>query len=101
VLLKLARSVAQIRKKPPAPSVRSRAEARWSPRYALKLLADCRDGCTEALMSAHGYSPAALADLVGAGLAAVHVERWRAGAEWLEVRRFQITEAGRQALGKE
>jgi hypothetical protein len=52
-------------------------------------------------MMAHGYTPAALAGLVQAGLALSHIDRVRAGAEWLEVRRFQITQAGRQALGKE
>ena len=96
----LARSIARIRKKPPAPSLRTRAEARRGPRDPLRLLASSRDECTDALMTAHGFGPAELAGLVRAGLAAAHVERVRAGAECLEVRRFQMTQAARQALGK-
>jgi hypothetical protein len=50
-------------------------------------------------MQAHGYVPEALAGLVRSGLAAAHVDGVRAGAEWIDVRRFSITEAGRQVLG--
>jgi hypothetical protein len=34
------------------------------------------------------------------GWRAAHVDRVRAGSEWLEVRRFSITQAGRQLLGQ-
>ena len=97
----LARTVVKIGKKPSAPSLRTRAEAPTGSRRALTLLAGCFDGWTEALMLAHGFGPPELAGLVRAGLAISHIDRVRAGAEWLEVRRFQITQAGRQALGKE
>jgi hypothetical protein len=52
------------------------------------------------MMQAHGYVPDALAGLVRSVLAAAHVDRVRAGSEWLEVRRFSITQAGQQLLGQ-
>jgi hypothetical protein len=64
------------------------------------LLASCEEGCTEALLEAHGYRPEALASLVHSGLAAAHLDRERAGAKVLEVLRFSITPAGRQILGQ-
>ena len=73
----LAHAVAQIKKKPPAPALRTRAEARHGSRDALRLLSSCRDGCTEALMTAHGFGPLKLAGLVRGGLVAAHVERVR------------------------
>jgi hypothetical protein len=36
-------------------------------RRALELLASCRDGCTEALMLAHGFTVAQMVELVRAG----------------------------------
>jgi hypothetical protein len=48
-------------------------------RRALELLASCRDGCTEAIMFAHGFTVAQLADLVGARLATASAERVVAG----------------------
>jgi hypothetical protein len=44
-------------------------------RRALELLAACRDGCTEALMVAHGFSIELMVDLVRPGLATATVER--------------------------
>jgi hypothetical protein len=38
-------------------------------RAALELLASCRDGCTEAIMVAHGFTIADMVKLVRAGLA--------------------------------
>jgi hypothetical protein len=39
------------------------------PRHrALELLASCRDGCTEAVMRAHGFTMRQLVDLVREGL---------------------------------
>jgi hypothetical protein len=55
-----AQAVAEIKKKPPAPSLRTRAEARHDSRDVLRLLASCRDGCTDALMTAHGFGPVEL-----------------------------------------
>jgi hypothetical protein len=43
------------------------------------LLASCRDGCTEAIMSAHGFSIDMLVELINTGLASASTERVVAG----------------------
>ena len=48
-------------------------------RRALELLAASRDGCTEAIMLAHGFSVDMLADLIRTGLATASTERVIAG----------------------
>jgi hypothetical protein len=65
---------------------------------ALELLAALRDGCTEAIMIAHGFTVDVLAGIVRAGLAMANVERMVAGEKRIEVIRVRITEAGRRAL---
>ena len=82
-----------------APSVRTRAGRKTS-RQALELLAKSADGYAEAALLAYGFNPDLLAGLVHAGFADLHMDRVRAGAGWFEVRRLQISEAGRQALGR-
>jgi hypothetical protein len=67
-------------------------------RPALELLASCRDGCTEAIMLAHGFTIAQMVELVRGGLATATAERVVAGSRTIEVARVRITEAGRQAL---
>jgi hypothetical protein len=62
------------------------------------LLASCRDGCTEAIMLAHGFSIDMMVGLVNAGLATATAARVVAGWATIEVARVRITEAGRQAL---
>jgi hypothetical protein len=70
-----------------------------SPRQrALKLLASSRDGCTEAIMLAHGFTVKLMLDLCVAGLATATPERMVAGGRTLEVAVIRITEAGRRAL---
>jgi len=64
------------------------------PRRALELLASCRDGCTEALMLAYGFTIEQMVELIRAG----HTERVVAAGRTVEVARVSITEAGRQAL---
>src|SRR5262249_49865244 len=44
-------------------------------RRALELLAASPDGCTEAMLRAHGFSTAQMVDLVRAGLATAHSQR--------------------------
>ena len=68
-------------------------------RRALELLAVSRDGCTEAIMLAHGFTIDQMVELVRAGLASAHAERMVAGSKAIEVARVKITEAGRRALG--
>jgi hypothetical protein len=67
-------------------------------RRALELLASCRDGCTEAIMLAHGLSVEQMVELVRGGLASVVAQRVVAGQDVMEIARVRITEAGRRAL---
>jgi hypothetical protein len=67
-------------------------------RRALELLASCRDGCTEALMLAHGFTIPQMVELVHAGLATATAERVIAGRRTIEIARVRITAAGRRVL---
>jgi hypothetical protein len=67
-------------------------------RRALVLLASCRDGCTEAIMLAHGFTIPQMVELVRAGLASAQGERMRAGKAEIEVARVRITDQGRRVL---
>jgi hypothetical protein len=67
-------------------------------RRALELLASCRDGCTEAIMLAHGFSIDMMVELVNAGLASATAERVIAGGKTIEVARVRTTEPGRQSF---
>ena len=68
-------------------------------RRALELLAGCGpDGCTEAIMLAHGFTTRQVVELVRAGLATANAERVVAGGLKLEVARVRITAAGRRVL---
>jgi len=84
-------------------SPRRTAVARRLPRpdrrRALELLADCpQEGCTEAIMLAHGFTIEQLLELVRAGLATATPQRVRAGGHTMEVATLQITDAGRRML---
>ena len=65
---------------------------------ALELLASSHDGCTEAIMLAHGFTVKLMLDLCVAGLATATPERMVAGGRTIEVATMRITEAGRRAL---
>lgn len=67
-------------------------------RRALELLASCRDGCTEAIMLAHGFGIQHVVELVRAGLATARAERVVAGGRTIDVARVRVTEAGRRTL---
>jgi hypothetical protein len=67
-------------------------------RRALELLAASPDGCTEAIMRAHGFTVPQMAELIRAGLATAIPERRVAGRRKVEVMVVRITEAGRRAL---
>jgi hypothetical protein len=56
------------------------------------------NGCTEAIMLAHGFSIDLMVELINTGLARAQTERLRAGNQPIEVTRVRITEAGRRAL---
>jgi hypothetical protein len=65
-------------------------------RRALELLAASRDGCTEAIMLAHGFTLEQMVELVNAGLATVTAQHIVAGRNKHEVATLRITEAGRR-----
>ena len=67
-------------------------------RRALELLASSRDGCTEAIMIAHGFTVSRMVDLVTDGLATAHSHRVIVARRTVEVAYLKITEAGRRAL---
>jgi hypothetical protein len=70
-------------------------------RRALELLADCpQEGCSEAVMKAHGFTVEQLVELVRAGLAAATLQRVKAGRERMEVATLRMTEAARKVLAK-
>ncbi len=79
-----------------APSVRRLSLQR---RRALELLAGLgQSGATETIMQAHGFTIRLLAGMVRDSLLTSAVGEVRAGGRMVEVRRFQITAAGRKAL---
>jgi len=51
-------------------------------------------GCTEAILSAHGFKAALIAELIEVGLATAKTERVMAGGRAIEVQRIWITEVG-------
>jgi hypothetical protein len=63
-------------------------------------LANSRDGCTEAIMLAHGFSIALLVELVRSGFASAQPERVVAGGKTIEIATLRITDAGRRALAE-
>jgi hypothetical protein len=67
-------------------------------RRALELLAASPDGCTEAIMLAHGFTVELLVELCMAELAIATPERMVAGGRTVEVARMRITDSGRRAL---
>jgi hypothetical protein len=67
-------------------------------RRALTLLASSRDGCTEAIMMAHGFTVEQLVELVHTGLAAASPQRILEDRRTIEVTRVRITDAGRRVL---
>jgi hypothetical protein len=77
---------------------RRRAHPKPDRRRALELLAASPDGCTEALLLAHGTTVEQMVALIRAGLASASAERVVGGGRTIEVARVRITEAGRRAL---
>jgi hypothetical protein len=65
-----------------------------------ELLEASLDGCTEAIMLAHGFKIELLVELVRAGLATANTERMLASGRPMEVTRLRITGAGRRALAQ-
>ena len=67
-------------------------------RRALTVLGDNPDGCTQAILLAHGFKSQLLAELVRTKLVTEHYERVMQGGRPINVTRMRITAAGRLAL---
>jgi hypothetical protein len=65
---------------------------------ALTFLVESANGCNEAIMLAHGFTPRLIANLVRAGLATARAEHLHSGGRAIELTRLRITAAGRRAL---
>jgi hypothetical protein len=63
-------------------------------RRALELLASCRDGCTDAIMFAHGFTVGMMVELVNAGLASASTGAWS-----LAACRWRLRECGLRKRG--
>jgi hypothetical protein len=82
----------------PPPSAFKRSSER---RRALTMLANpAANGCTEAMMLAHGFWTEMMVELIRDGLATAQTERMLAGKRAIEVARVRITDAGRRALAE-
>jgi hypothetical protein len=68
---------------------------------ALRLLAENSDGCSTAILLAHGFSLELLDKLIRAGLATTVKEREMRGDKTIEVVRIKLTKAGRSAVQTE
>ncbi len=66
-----------------------------------RLLARSSDGCTEALMMAHGFPIQMLTDLLSSGLISADAHAVRAGSRPIVVVWMQIIAAGRTAIADE
>jgi hypothetical protein len=70
-------------------------------RRALALLAAEPRGCPEPILRiAHGIAEPITVLLIQDGLVSGHRERVRTGGRLIDVLRLQITDAGREALGR-
>jgi len=67
-------------------------------RRAHELLASSREGVSEALMIAHGFTVPQMVELVRSGLASATPERVVVGNRAMQITRLRITDAGRKAL---
>jgi hypothetical protein len=81
-----------------APLCHLRYGPRPDRRRAIEVLAASRDGTTEAVKRAHGFTVEQMAELVRADATAT-AERVVAGNRTMEVATLRITEAGRRVLG--
>ena len=72
----------------------------YETRRLLELLAASDDGCTEALLMAHGFALELIDSIEFAGLATAKAERMFAAARAVDVTRVRITDAGRRALAE-
>jgi hypothetical protein len=67
-------------------------------RPLLELLAASDDGCTEALLMAHGFALELIDGIVIVGLATTKAESTFVAGRTIKFTRMRITDAGRQTL---
>jgi hypothetical protein len=68
-------------------------------RRALTLVSDSgRNGTTNAILAAYGFTAEMVTSLVREGLATAMIEQVRAGSQTIEIVRVRITKAGLAAL---
>jgi hypothetical protein len=65
---------------------------------ALELLASSPAGCTDAVLTAHGFTHELITELIAARLASIEVEQMLANGHHIDVPWLRITDAGRVAL---
>jgi hypothetical protein len=65
---------------------------------ALRLLAENPDGCSRAILLAHGFSLELMDKLIRVGLATASTEREIRGDKAIEIVRIKLTKAGREAV---
>ncbi len=65
---------------------------------ALEVLAVSPEGCTQALLMAHGIRPALITELIDAEFARAKTERLFVDGRRVRVTRLRITEIGRAVL---
>jgi hypothetical protein len=70
----------------------------YETRRLLELLAASDDGCTEALLMAHGFALELIDSIEFAGLATAKAEQTFAAGRAVDVAQVRITHAGRRAL---
>jgi hypothetical protein len=68
---------------------------------ALRFLAENPDGCSRAILLAHGFSLELLDKLIRAGLAMASTEREMRGDKTIEVVRIKLTKSGRATVPTE
>jgi hypothetical protein len=67
-------------------------------RRVLLLLAESPDGCTDALLLAHGFPLKVIVGIIGSKLATATADRAFVAGKPVEATRLRITDAGRRAL---
>jgi hypothetical protein len=67
-------------------------------RHALKQIADAPQGCSVAMLLAHGFESELIAALLESGVAKAEVEAATVGDHRRPIRRLWITEAGTRLL---
>jgi len=68
-------------------------------RRVLELLAGSPQGCTEAILLAHGNTAAQLASVLRDGFAIERAERMKVSGREMLITRLYITDAGQKAIG--